>query len=141
MRITKVSKKKKVNCWNTINQKIGIKFCSASTAMCQCMNTSIRNAIPSWKFSACDRSWSLIGRTTAPKKISLKARFPIKTFVTLLIFLFLMTMKITIKLLTTAKIRISTIQTRKMPASKVKPMVYRVSSELTPVDADCDFWV
>lgn len=31
MRITKVSKKKKVNCWNTINQKIGIKFCSAST--------------------------------------------------------------------------------------------------------------
>lgn len=108
---------------------MGLNFAVLRLKMCQCMHTSIRNAIPSWKFSACDRSWSLIGRTTAPRKISLKARFPIKTFVTLLIFLFLMTMKITIKLLTTAKIRISTIQTRKMPASKVKPMVYRVSSE------------
>lgn len=109
---------------------------------CKCDSAwlSIKNAIPSWKFSACDRSWSLIGRTTAPKKISLKARFPIKTFVTLLIFLFLMTMKMTRKLLTTAKIRIIAIQTRKMPASKVKPMVYRVSSVLTPVDADCDSW-
>lgn len=140
MRITKVSKKMLI-VEIQLTKKLGLNFAVLRLKMCQCMNTSIRNAIPSWKFSACDRSWSLIGRTTAPRKISLKARFPIKTFVTLLIFLFLMTMKITIKLLTTAKIRISTIQTRKMPASKVKPMVYRVSSELTPVDADCDFWV
>lgn len=132
--------KKNVNCWDTINQKLRLIFAVLWLKMCQCMNISIKNAIPSWKFSACDRSWSLIGRTTAPKKISLKARFPIKTFVTLLIFLFLMTMKMTRKLLTTAKIRIIAIQTRKMPASKVNTMVYKASCVLTIVDADCDSW-
>lgn len=47
MRITKVSKKKKLIVETQLTKKLGLNFAVLRLKMCQCMNTSIRNAIPS----------------------------------------------------------------------------------------------
>lgn len=76
--------------------------------------------LPSWKLSACDKSCSLMGRMKAPRTMSLTAKFPMKMLVTLLIFLFRMTTKMTRKLLMTAKTNMLAMAERKIPDAIVR---------------------